>query len=70
MGHAAAGDAAWALELLAPLPVTAPATAGVGAMMVAADGLPDFVTLAATVAGGYLAAGGAHSKKVSVVNTH
>jgi protoheme IX farnesyltransferase len=33
----------------------------VGAMMVAADGFPDLVTLAATMVGGYLAAGGAHS---------
>ena len=33
----------------------------VGAMMVAADGLPDLTTLVVTVIGGYLAAGGAHS---------
>ena len=33
----------------------------VGAMMVAADGLPELTTLVVTVVGGYLAAGGAHS---------
>ncbi len=33
----------------------------VGAMMVAADGIPDLTTLVVTVIGGYLAAGGAHS---------
>jgi protoheme IX farnesyltransferase len=33
----------------------------VGAMMVAADGLPELTTLVVTVIGGYLAAGGAHS---------
>ena len=33
----------------------------VGAMMVAADGLPNLTTLVVTVIGGYLAAGGAHS---------
>jgi protoheme IX farnesyltransferase len=66
-GAVTAAPAAWRdlaldyVRLTKPRVISLLLVVTVGAMMVAADGLPDLVTLAATVAGGYLAAGGAHS---------
>jgi protoheme IX farnesyltransferase len=66
-GAVTAAPAAWRglaldyVRLTKPRVISLLLVVTVGAMMVAADGFPDLVTLAATMVGGYLAAGGAHS---------